>query len=143
MRYVLITGANGGMGRETTRLFSKHGFTVFALDKNVQEEDNNIIPISADITDINSVKNAFEIVKNTTDNLYAIIHFAGVYMLDSLLEIEEESFEKIFKVNMFGAYYVNKVFAPLLSNDSKILITTSELAPLAPLPFTGINTPIL
>ncbi|MBO5851217.1 MAG: SDR family NAD(P)-dependent oxidoreductase, partial [Clostridia bacterium] len=73
-----------------------------------------------------------------TSELFAIIHFAGVYMLNSLLEIKEEDFERIFKINLYGAFYINKIFAPLLKNGSKILITTSELAPLDPLPFTGI-----
>jgi short-subunit dehydrogenase len=35
-------------------------------------------------------------------------------------------------------YLINKTFLPILSRGSKILITTSELAPLDPLPFTGI-----
>ena len=33
---------------------------------------------------------------------------------------------------------MNKTFLPLLGEGSRILITTSELAPLDPLPFTGI-----
>ena len=39
---------------------------------------------------------------------------------------------------MRGVFLINKVFLPLLKCGSKILITTSELAPLDPLPFTGI-----
>ena len=35
-------------------------------------------------------------------------------------------------------YLVNKIFMPLLNLGSRIIITTSELAPLDPLPFTGI-----
>ena len=35
-------------------------------------------------------------------------------------------------------YLINKTFLSLLKNNSKIIITTSELAPLDPLPFTGI-----
>ena len=109
-----------------------------ALDVKVNSEEENVIPIQVDITDVQSVKNAFEKVKTYTDSIYAIIHFAGIYMLDSLIEIDENDFEKIFKINVFGAFYVNKIFAPLLERDSRILMTTSELAPLDPLPFTGI-----
>ena len=39
---------------------------------------------------------------------------------------------------MFGIYRINKTFLPLLQKGSKIIITSSELAPLDPLPFTGI-----
>ena len=138
MKYVLITGAYGGMGYPTVKAFANKGFTVFALDKKVREAEENIIPIEVDVTDIESVKNAFAKVEAVTKELFAIVHFAGVYMLDSMIEIAEADFEKIFKINLFGAFYVNKTFAPLLKKGSKVLMTTSELAPLDPLPFTGL-----
>lgn len=135
---VLITGAYGGMGKATAKTLRDNGFRVFALDKTVGAEEENIIPIKADITDENSVKAAFETVSGMTDGLFAIIHFAGIYMLDSLVEMENADFEKIFKINLGGVYLINKTFLPLLTEGSRILITTSELAPLDPLPFTGI-----
>lgn len=138
MEYVLITGASGGMGNATAKLFKQKGYTVLALDKVACEKEENIIPIVADLTDEQSVKNAFEQVKKVTNKLFAIIHFAGIYMLNSLVEMPSENFDKIMKINLYGAYYVNKTFLSMLSSGSKILITTSELAPLDPLPFTGI-----
>lgn len=135
---ILITGAYGGMGRATARALSDMGFRVLALDKNVGAEEENILPIEADITSEESVKRALERVSEVTDSLFAIIHFAGVYMLDSLIEMSGEEFERIFKINLGGVYLVNKTFMPLLKEGARILITTSELAPLDPLPFTGI-----
>ncbi len=135
---VLITGAYGGMGKATVTALKNRGFRVFALDKKVGEEEDGIIPISADLTDEESVKAAFSKVSEMTDGLYAIIHFAGIYMLDSLVEMSGEAFEKIFRINLGAAFLVNKFFLPLLKDNSRILITTSELAPLDPLPFTGI-----
>lgn len=138
MKSILITGAYGGMGKETAKLLRNLGYKVFALDVKTEEIPNNVIPIQCDITSESSVINAFETVKSHTEELYAIIHYAGVYMLDSLVEMETESFKKIFDINVNGVYLINKIFLPLLKNDSRILITTSELAPLDPLPFTGI-----
>lgn len=126
------------MGRSAVKLFREQGFRVFALDKKVGEAEDNIIPIEADITSEESVKKAFTTVKEYTDSLYAVIHFAGIYMLDSLVEMSDEAFSRIFDVNVRGVFLINKVFLPLLKRGSKILITTSELAPLDPLPFTGI-----
>ena len=135
---ILITGAYGGMGRATVNAFLEKGFFVFALDKTVGEEEKDVLPIEADITNEESVKRAFERVKEKTNELFAIIHFAGIYMLDSLVETESDELEKIFKINLGGAYLINKTFLPLLKQGSRVLITTSELAPLDPLPFTGI-----
>lgn len=138
MKYILITGAYGGMGRKTIDALKKQGFCVIALDKRTEAPEENVIPLQADITDAGSVKCAFEKVKTVTDELYAIVHFAGIYMLDSLVEIENESFARAFEVNLLGAFLVNKTFLPLLKSGGRIIITTSELAPLDPLPFTGI-----
>ena len=138
MRSVLITGAYGGMGRAASLLFREKGYRVFALDRKVSASEENIIPIEADVTSEQSVKEAFEKVKKHTGSLYAVVHFAGIYMLDSLVEMSDESFRRIFDVNLRGVFLVNKAFLPLLKKGSRILITTSELAPLDPLPFTGI-----
>ena len=135
---VLITGASGGMGKATADALARAGFRVFALDRVMGEASENIIPIRADITDEESVIAAYQQVRQNTESLFAVIHFAGIYMLDSLVEMETEEFERIFKINLGGVFLVNKTFLPLLCAGSRILITTSELAPLDPLPFTGI-----
>lgn len=138
MKDILVTGAYGGMGRATVESLKKQGFRVFALDRTVGEPEENVIPVEVDITSEEALGKAFETVRGYTDSLYAILHFAGVYMLDSLVEMESESFRRIFEINLYGAFLTNKTFLPLLHKGSRILITTSELAPLDPLPFTGV-----
>lgn len=135
---VVVTGAYGGMGRATVNALKEKGYYVFALDKNVGAEEESVMPIEVDVTSEESVLLAMRKVSEKTDEIFAIIHFAGIYLLDSLVEIQSDRFEKIVKVNFFGAYYVNKAFLPLLKSGGRILLTTSELAPLKPLPFTGI-----
>ncbi|MBR2444248.1 MAG: SDR family NAD(P)-dependent oxidoreductase [Clostridia bacterium] len=138
MKDVLVTGAYGGMGREAVLYLASLGYRVFALDRVINDPEENIIPIKANLTSSEDVKNAYQAVREKTDELYAIIHFAGIYMLDSLVEMDESEFRRIFDINLTGAYLINKAFLPLLKRGSRILITTSELAPLDPLPFTGI-----
>ncbi|MBQ8444577.1 MAG: hypothetical protein IJX25_04415 [Clostridia bacterium] len=42
------------------------------------------------------------------------MNFAGIIMMNSLIEISEEEFVKIFNINVFGAYRINKTFFPLV-----------------------------
>lgn len=138
MKYVLVTGANGGMGKATVEALRESGYGVFALDKTLCDEKENVYPVEVDLTDDESVALAFKKVRSVTDELYAIIHFAGIYTLNSLIEIDNDAFYKAFDVNVFGAFRINKAFFSLLKNGSRIVHTTSELAPLDPLPFTGL-----
>ena len=54
------------------------------------------------------------------------------------VEISEEAFVKIFDINLFGVYRINKAFVSMMGEGGRIVITSSELAPLDPLPFTGL-----
>lgn len=138
MESVLVTGACGGMGSAAVEVLRKSGYCVIAMDRILPDARDNVVPIQADITDMHSLQEAFEHVSKVTDSLYAIVHFAGIYVLDSLVEIDENLLTKTFDINVFGPYRVNKVFLPLLKQGSRIILTTSELAPLDPLPFTGL-----
>lgn len=135
---ILLTGAFGGMGSATAKMLVDRGYLVLALDRVVSGRSRNIIPIECDVTSDGNINSAFERVRLITDKLHAIIHYAGMYVLDSFVEIDTEKLDKIFDVNLRGAMVINKVFFPLMDRGSRIIMTTSELAPLNPLPFTGI-----
>ena len=138
MKSILLVGAGGGMGMAVARALKERGYLVFALDVKGGESEEGIVRIVCDVTSEDSIKAAYAEVSEKTDKLYAVLNFAGIYMLDSLVEMEEDAFKRIFDVNFHGVYLVNKTFLPLLNEGSRILITTSELATLDPLPFTGV-----
>lgn len=138
MKNILVTGSSGGMGKAICKLLIQNGYDVYGLDYKENNDIDGLNFILCDVTDIDSVETAFKKVRTVTKKLDAIVHTAGIYDLDSLLEIDEARFRRIFDINLFGVYRINKTFAPLLEQGGRIIITTSELAPLEPLPFTGI-----
>lgn len=138
MKKVLVTGATGGMGAAICKLLVKNGYKVYGLDYKECQKIDGIEFYACDVTDTEAIENVFEKVKEDAGKLDAIVHTAGIYDLDSLVEMDEKRFKRIFDINVFGVYRVNKIFMPLLSKGSRIVITSSELAPLDPLPFTGI-----
>ncbi len=140
MKYALITGGASGMGRATALKLAQNGWQVFSCDiKTNDEEVENIVQLKVDVRNIESIKEAYKTVSSKTDKLDALINFAGIIIMNSLIEISEEDFVKIFDVNLFGTYRVNKVFFPLVKNgNGRVIITTSELAPNKILPFNAI-----
>lgn len=125
------------MGYAAARKFCESGYRVFGIDRRPSCE----LPIdyfSVDITDSASIEETRVKLSAEIEKLDGILHFAGIYNLDSLVEISEEEFVRIFNINLFGIYRVNKAFVPMLRRGGRIVITSSELAPLDPLPFTGL-----
>ena len=138
MKTVLITGAAGGMGQAATAMFAQAGCRVFAADLTAPEPKSNVVPIRMDVTDETSVSAALAAVSAETGSLDLIVHLAGIYALDSLLEMSPAAFERVFRVNLGGAFLVNRTFQPLLHEGARVILVTSELAVRDPLPFTGV-----
>ncbi len=157
---VIITGVAGGMGSATARRLLAEGYRVFGLDirqpegtsftgsqpeqsagiqTDMSEQSSaSFVFIQTDLTDMDSVQRAFSQINAQTDAVDCIINMAGIYDLNSLIEIDEQDFMRIFSINLFSIYRVNKTFLPLLSEGGRVIIISSELAPLDPLPFTGL-----
>ena len=138
MKTVLLIGAGGGMGTACARMLLSHGARVLGLDRPGTAMPDGVAPLFADLTDPDAVASTLDAAKTRTDSLDAIVYMAGVYDLDSLIEIDDERLHRIFDINVFGAYRTIKAFFPLLDKQGRVVLITSELAPMDPLPFTGL-----
>jgi len=139
MKNIVLSGVSGGMGLATAKLLTQEGYKVYGLDINEPSEViENLVFIKTDLRDQESVQNAYNTIISECVNIDAIVHMAGIYDLNSLVEIDEARILRIFDINFFSIYRLNKAFVNLLVDGGKIIITSSELAPLDPLPFTGL-----
>ncbi len=136
MKKIIITGANGGIGLATLKYLSNNGYFVYALDINKIEKMDNVESFECDLTKEEEIRKVYKSIEN--EKIDAIVHLSGCYYMDSFIEIEEDKLKEIFDINFFSVYLVNKIFINLLNKNGKIIITSSEVAPLDPLPFNGI-----
>lgn len=134
---VIVTGAAGGMGAAICKRLIGQGWDVFGVDIK-DAEISGMKSFCCDMTNTDQLELLKENILKETDSIDCIVHAAGIYDLDALSEIDDERFKKIFEINVFGAYRINRIFTPYMSAGGRIVIITSELAPLNPLPFTGI-----
>jgi NAD(P)-dependent dehydrogenase (short-subunit alcohol dehydrogenase family) len=126
---VLITGAAGGLGLPLVRLLAGRGWHVFACDLTPAGDDDTgrVTWITLDVTDPDSVAGALAAVRQRTDGLDAVVNFAGVLAVAAAIEVDEATLRRIFEVNVFGTYRVNKAFFPLLlARRGRIVNMSSE-----------------
>ena len=136
---VLVTGATGGIGKCVTEYLASQGVHVYACD--IVESDfayKNVEFIKMDVQDESSIREVFELLSSKGVTLDAIVNVAGIFMIDSFIEAPSNKLKQIFDVNLLGAIQVNKILFPLLKPAGRIIITTSDVAPLDPMPFNGI-----
>ena len=136
MKKIVLTGAAGGIGLATLKNLSKNGYFVYAIDIKEIEKIENVKSFQCDLTKQDEIEKIYSQIKD--EKIDAIIHLCGMYYMDSFIEIGEDKLKKIFDVNFFSVYLINKIFINSLNKNAKIIITSSEVASLDPLPFNGI-----
>lgn len=132
---VLITGAASGIGRATADYFIARGHRVFGIDIRPTEDFPCFV---ADITDETALLQVKEKLSEQAIVLDAIVNVAGMHMMTSLVEGKCSSMKKIVDINLCGTMLVNRVFHSCLREKGRIVIVTSEVASLDPLPFNGL-----
>lgn len=133
-KVVLITGGSSGIGLAVSRLYSKNEYKVFEFSRNGKSH-MGITHIEADLSDENSVKNAFEKLKEKTDSIDILINNAGYGIAGPIELTELADAKRLFDVNFFGAFYCIKEALPLLRVTNGIIVNVSSVAATLPIPF--------
>jgi NAD(P)-dependent dehydrogenase (short-subunit alcohol dehydrogenase family) len=138
-RDVLITGAGGGLGGATTKLLAGNGWRVFAADLTPPAEAPNVIPITMDVTDDDSVAAALVEVDKKSAGLAGVVHFAGILRVGALLDMDADELAHVLDVNVLGAHRVTKAAFPLLfKGGGRVVLISSETGLQSGAPFNGI-----
>jgi NAD(P)-dependent dehydrogenase (short-subunit alcohol dehydrogenase family) len=119
----LITGASGGFGERFARCLSKAGAYVIlaarSLNKiqNLADELEKASVIEMDVSDKNSVNNAFDQLENSNQRIDICINNAGITTTNFIFETNEnDDFEKTIQTNLIGTWYVTKAVANHMKN---------------------------
>ncbi|KAJ8968871.1 hypothetical protein NQ317_008127 [Molorchus minor] len=119
---VIITGANGGIGKETAREIAKRGARVMMACRNTE-----------------SGKAVRKDINKTESRLDVLIHNAGTG--ESKFKKTEDDLELTMATNHFGPFLLTHLLIELLkkSGPSRIVVVASELYRLASLNLNNLN----
>jgi NAD(P)-dependent dehydrogenase (short-subunit alcohol dehydrogenase family) len=115
-KYMLITGAAGGIGRATVILFAGKGWRVIGVDR---QPFGDSVPaegtfIQADIAEPSQWEAIFEQVKSFTDTLDALINNAAYQITKPLIETSVAEWDAVMASNLRSVFLSAKLAYPLL-----------------------------
>ena len=138
VKNALVTGVSSGIGSAVADALIARGAKVYGLDVSPCEEKEGLVFFRCDVTDEEGIGAVADTLAREGVVLDAILNIAGIHMMTSLVEGEYKNLKRLIDINLEGAMLVNNKFHPVLSKNGRILIVTSEVAGIAPLPFNGL-----
>ena len=133
----LITGANSGLGYETSKFLLEKGATVLMCCRDLIKGEKakqklskfdfsgSIELVKLDLSDLTKVKNCAELIKNKFNRLDVLINNAGIMAPPKTLS--KQGFEIQFAVNHLAHMLLTLELLPMLKerNNSRVVTVTS------------------
>lgn len=136
---LFITGAGSGIGRATSRVCAGYGAKIVATDVNgeavaqtvndIQAAGGEAIGLAMDVTDREQVKKAVADAVVKYGRIDGLFNNAGVGKPYPLLELTDEIFERVMKINLQGAFIVGtEVARVMIPNKKGRIVNSSSVA---------------
>jgi dehydrogenase/reductase SDR family protein 4 len=120
-KVALITGGSRGIGRAIALAFAEAGANLVVSSRNkrppelekvveeIQAKGGKALAIPAHVGKKEDVQNVVQKTLKEYGRIDILVNNAGVNpVLSTLVELEEEAFEKVFEVNLKGAFLMSK-----------------------------------
>ena len=133
-KIVVITGGTSGIGLALKTLYEQNGDTVITMSKRETGENNHY---SVDMSDEDSVKNAFLDIGEKFKKIDVLINSAGFGMSGITELIETSDIKNLTEVNYYGTLYAVRSSLKFMEKGAKIINIASAMA-LFPVPFRAI-----
>lgn len=122
-KFVLVTGAAGGIGKALCQGFTNQGYKVIAVDVAVDEANNvdchEYLPVDLSSLFEEQNRQEFKIRCNkiTGGNLVALINNAAIQVLGSVRELSLKEWQRTLDINLSIPFLLTQLFADVLSTQ--------------------------
>jgi NAD(P)-dependent dehydrogenase (short-subunit alcohol dehydrogenase family) len=131
-KVAIITGGSSGIGLATAQRFVNEGAQVFItgrrkdeLDKAVKAIGRNVTAVQGDVSNLEDLDRLYEAVKKSGLKIDVVFANAGLGDLQPLGAITEESYDKIFDVNVKGLVFTVQKALPFMNDGGSIILNAS------------------
>lgn len=140
-KVALITGASSGFGKETAKLLSTQGITVFGTSRNPSnaQDPNGFRMLKLDVTSDESVSLCIqELLQRTNGRIDILVNNAGFALFGAIEEATIEEAKMQLETNLFGVMrMVHAVLPTMRLQKSGQIINVGSLAGYIAVPFQG------
>ena len=137
----VITGAGSGIGKAMAELFAKQGALVHIIEFNLEAAEKVVAEINStggtakahccDVSDQIAMTKVFDSI----GALDILVNNAGIAHVGNAENTNTEDFEKIFRVNVQGAYNAIHCAIPLMKKNKKgVILNMASIAAIVGLP---------
>jgi NAD(P)-dependent dehydrogenase (short-subunit alcohol dehydrogenase family) len=136
-KVALVTGGDSGIGRSVAVLFAREGADVAIVylsedqdaeetRRAVEDEGRRALLLPGDVTDSSFCQEAVDTVVRELGGLDILVNNAAFQEHVAAIEdITDEQFERTFRTNIFGYFYMTRAAAAHLGEGSSIINTGS------------------
>lgn len=129
MKTVLITGGVRGIGKSIALAFVQKGYRVCVTYSKDEEnaakmQTQGVEVYRADVTDENAVQTLFQ----TLGKVDILVNNAGVSLIKQIQDTSYQDFERVFAVNMGGAFLCSREAAKgMISRQNGLIVNISSV----------------
>jgi 3-oxoacyl-[acyl-carrier protein] reductase len=127
-RVVLVTGGNRGIGLAIARMFAAAGDRVAVTSRSGPVD--RLMSVPCDVTDPESVDKALSAVETELGPVEVLVANAGVNDDKLLLQMDDDSFERVVDTNLVGSFRVVRRALPkmLRARKGRVVLISSVVA---------------
>jgi 3-oxoacyl-[acyl-carrier protein] reductase len=136
-KVALVTGASKGIGRAIALRLAKDGAAVVVnYSGSVQQAQETValiekvggkaIPVQADVSKVGDVKRLFDACFEKFGRLDILVNNAGVMFTKPVVEVGEEEFDRLFAINVKGAFFCCQEAARRMAEGGRIINLSSS-----------------